>query len=125
MKKSPNINVPRWLPCPSPTDDTIKLVNAAIRGLNAICRPGFRYKKSGVLLMALQPKESVQPTLFDDSAEQSRSDNMMRVMDRINNKMGAGTLTVAASGTAQRWAMRRESTSPSYTTEWGELPEAW
>lgn len=75
--------------------------------------------------MALHPKKSLQPTLFDNPAEQSKSDNMMRVMDRINSKMGAGTLTVAASGIAQRWAMRREIKSPSYTTEWSELPEAW
>jgi DNA polymerase V len=124
-EKEPQYQRARVVTLPSPTDDTLNLLNAAMRGLNAIYRPGFRYKKSGVLLMALQPKESVQPTLFDDPAEQSKSDNMMRVMDRINNKMGAGTLTVAASGIAQRWAMRRESKSPSYTTEWGELPEAW
>ncbi|NNM69469.1 MAG: DUF4113 domain-containing protein [Gallionella sp.] len=39
--------------------------------------------------------------------------------------MGQGTLTIAASGIEKRWAMRRENKSPSYTTEWGELPEAW
>jgi DNA polymerase V len=97
----------------------------AIRGLNAIYKPGYRYKKSGVLLMAIQPKASVQPTLFDDPAEQSKSDNMMRVIDRINNKMGAGALTVAASGITKRWAMRSESKSQNYTTEWSDLPTAW
>lgn len=124
-EKEPQYQRAKVVALSSPTDDTIKLVNAAIRGLNAIYRPGFRYKKSGVLLMALQPKELVQPTLFDDSAEQSRSDNMMRVLDSINNKMGDGTLTIAASGIAKRWAMRRECKSPSYTTKWDELPEAW
>ena len=49
----------------------------------------------------------------------------MQIMDRINQKMGKGTLTIAASGTNKRWAMRRESKSPNYTTEWSELPEAW
>ncbi len=124
-EKEPQYQSAKVITLPSPTDDTLKLVNAAMRGLNAIYRSGFRYKKSGVLLMALQPKESVQPTLLDYHAEQSKSDNMMRVMDRINSKMGAGTLSLAASGIAKRWAMRRESKSPSYTTEWSELPEAW
>jgi DNA polymerase V len=124
-EKEPQYQSAKVVALPRPTDDTLKLINAAMRGLNAIYRPGFRYKKSGVLLMALQPKESVQPTLFDDPAEQSKTDNMMRVLDRINNKMGAGTLTIAASGITKRWAMRRESKSPSYTTEWSELPEAW
>jgi len=107
-----------------PTDNTTKLVNAAIRGLKEIYRAGYQYKKSGVLLMGLHPKENVQRTLFDDPAEQAKSDNMMSVMDEINRKMGAGCMTIAASGTRKRWAMRRDQKSPNYTTAWDELPVA-
>lgn len=121
----PQYQSSKVVPLMRPTDDTTKLVNAAIKGLNEIYRADYRYKKSGVLLMALQPKESIQPTLFDDPVEQFRSDNLMRVMDSINQKMGQGTLTIAASGISQQWAMRRENKSPNYTTEWVELPEAW
>jgi DNA polymerase V len=112
------------VPFVQPTDDTTKLVHAAMQGLKAIYRSGYGYKKSGVLLMGLQPKDSIQATLFDDPVEQARSDSMMRVMDAINRKMGQGSVTVAASGIRQRWAMRRERKSPSYTTEWDELPVA-
>jgi DNA polymerase V len=108
-----------------PTDDTTKLVHASLQGLRAIYRGGYGYKKSGVLLMGLQPKETLQATLFDDPVAQARTDSMMRVMDAINRKMGQGSVTVAASGIRQRWAMRRERKSPSYTTEWSELPVAW
>ena len=103
----------------------MKLVNAALTGLKAIYRSGFRYKKSGVLLMGLQAKGSVQATLFDNPEMQVRSDNRMRVMDAINRKMGKGSVTVAATGTRQRWAMRRDKKSPNYTTDWLELPVAW
>jgi DNA polymerase V len=113
------------VPLFQPTDDTTKLVHASLQGLKAIFRGGYGYKKSGVLLMGLQPKETLQATLFDDPVEQARSDSMMRVMDAINRKMGQGCVTVAASGIRQRWAMRRERKSPSYTTEWSELPVAW
>jgi DNA polymerase V len=75
--------------------------------------------------MGLQPKETLQATLFDDPVEQARSDSMMCVMDAINRKMGQGSVTVAASGIRQRWAMRRERKSPNFTTEWSELPVAW
>lgn len=112
------------VPLVQPTDDTTKLVHASLQGLRAIYRSGYGYKKSGVLLMGLQPKETIQATLFDDPVEQARSDSMMRVMDAINRKMGQGSVTVAASGIRQRWAMRRERKSPSYTTEWDELPVA-
>ena len=113
------------VPLGQPSDDTMKLVNAALTGLKAIYRSGFRYKKSGVLLMGLQAKGSVQATLFDNPEMQVRSDNRMRVMDAINRKMGKGSVTVAATGTRQRWAMRRDKKSPNYTTDWLELPVAW
>jgi DNA polymerase V len=112
------------VPLGQPTDDTSKLVHAAITGLKAVYHTGYRYKKSGVLLMGLQPKGTIQTTLFDDPVEEARSDAMMRVMDAINRKMGQGSIAVAATGNRQRWAMRRERKSPNYTTEWGELPMA-
>lgn len=112
------------VPLGQPTDDTSKLVHAALTGLKAIYRSGFKYKKSGLLLMGLQAKDTIQATLFDDPAEQARSDNRMRVMDAINRKMGQGSMTIAASGIRRRWAMRRERKSPNYTTNWNELPVA-
>ena len=74
------------------------------------------------MLMGLQPKAGIQATLFDDPVEQNKSDSLMCVMDAINKKMGKGSVTTAASGISQRWAMRRESKSPNYTTDWDELP---
>ncbi len=121
----PQYQSSKVMPLGQPTDDTTKLVNATIKGLKEIYRTGYRYKKSGVLLMALQPKETIQATLFDDPVEQAKSDGMMSVMDTINRKVGKGTLTIATSGITKRWAMRRESKSSNYTTEWDELPEAW
>jgi len=122
----PQYNRSMTVPLPQPTDDTPRLIHAALTGLKAIYRHGYRYKKSGVLLMGLQPKGTIQASLFDDPAEQAKSGNMMRVMDAINRKMGQGSLTIAASGAAsgidRRWAMRRDSKSPNYTTEWNELP---
>lgn len=103
-------------------DDTVRLVNAAIQGLREIYREGFRYKKSGVLLMGLQAKAARQQDLFDDAPAQEKSNGLSRVMDDINRRMGAGSITIAASGTRQRWAMRRDSKSPNYTTDWDELP---
>ena len=110
------------VPLPDPTDDTTTLVKAALSGLKKIYRSGFSYKKSGVMLMGLQPKGSVQPTLFDDTDAQEKSDNLMHVIDAINQKMGKGSLTIAASGLRHGWSMRRENKSPNYTTEWDELP---
>ena len=112
------------VPLFQPTDDTMRLISASVAGLKEIYRSGYQYKKTGVMLMGLQTKESVQPTLFDDPNEQAKSDRLMHVMDAINSKMGQGSVSVAASGIRQKWAMRRERKSPNYTTDWDELPVA-
>lgn len=106
---------------PNPADDTAKLVSAAIQGLKVIYRPGFRYKKSGVMLMGLQPKATLQADLFTDIQAQARTDERMKVMDAINKRMGKGAITLAATGTHKRWAMRRDRKSPEYTMDWDEL----
>jgi len=124
-EKEPQYQRSMIVPLGQPSDDTTKLVKASLIGLKAIYRTGFRYKKTGVLLMGLQPKDSVQATLFDDTAKQAKSASMMSVMDSINRKMGKGSMTIAASGIQHRWAMRRERKTPNYTTDWDELPEAF
>jgi len=124
-EKEPQYQRSMIVPLGQPSDDTMKLVSASLMGLKAIYRSGYRYKKTGVLLMGLQPKDSVQATLFDDTAKQAKSASMMSIMDSINRKMGKGSMTIAASGIQHRWAMRRERKTPNYTTDWNELPEAF
>lgn len=112
------------VPLCQPSDDTMVLISAALIGLKKIYRTGYHYKKSGVLLMGLQSKGTVQATLFDDAAKQVKSANMMSVMDTINRKMGQGSMTIAATGISHRWAMRRDRMSQNYTTDWNDLPMA-
>lgn len=106
------------------TDDTTRLVGVALSGLKRIYRTGYRYKKSGVLLMGLHPKDQMQVDMFQEPQQLIRSENLMQVMDAINRRMGKGCITVAAAGIRQRWAMRREKKSAAYTTDWGELIRA-
>ena len=61
-------------------------------------------------------------TLFDDVEAESKSSNLMQVIDTINARMGKGTVGSAAAGIRKPWKMRRERKSPSYTTNWEELP---
>ena len=123
-EEAPQYNGSIIVPLNQPSDDTMELIGAALKGLKEIYRSGFHYKKSGVLLMGLQRKGSVQATLFDDTDKQAKSVNMMRTMDAINRKIGKGSVTLAASGLKHRWAMRRERQSQNYTTDWFELPVA-
>lgn len=108
---------------PEPTADTRELTAAALAGLRRIYRPGFRYKKAGVMLLELSASGVRQASLFDTQPTRE-SDQVMTVLDAMNRRFGRDTLTLAAAGVARSWSMRAASVTPRYTTRWNELPVA-
>jgi DNA polymerase V len=109
------------MPLIEPTDDTRFFCHAALHGLRQIYRSGYAYQKVGVMLSQIIPAANRPHTLFDDVAAQQKSHALMKALDRINNRMGSGTVKLLGEGTNTRWAMRRENRSKRYTTEWDEL----
>jgi DNA polymerase V len=106
---------------PEPTDDSRLLCRAALDGLRQIYRSGYLYQKAGVMLTGIIPATSRPRTLFDDVAAQQKSTALMETLDRINRRMGSGTMQLLGEGTRKSWAMRRGNASQRYTTEWDEL----
>lgn len=106
---------------PVGTDTTSELIRAALHGLRTIYRDGYRYKKAGVMFTALVPASQVQPDLFDHQ-DRPRSKRLMTALDAINDRWGAGTLQYAASGLTKAWKTQFHRRSPTYTTDWDELP---
>lgn len=114
------------IPLPEPTSDTRILVEAALFGLKQIYRPGFWYKKVGVMLLDLSDARKGQGSLFSAYGDDNqRSATLMKTIDSLNQKMGVNTLGTAASGIQKNWKMRSENKSPRYTTCWHELPIAF
>lgn len=114
------------LTLPVATDDTLTLVQAAQRGLERIWRPGRRYVKAGVVLDGLERAGAgPQATLFGDVGPTPERAGLMRAVDALNGRYGAGAVKVAsavvAPGQPVAWAMRRGAKSPAFTTSWGEL----
>jgi DNA polymerase V len=112
------------VPLPDPTDDTRLLTSAAILGLGLIFKPGYQYKKAGIMLTLISDKAKRQQTLFDDPLQRAQSAKLMAAMDAINAEFGRDTVRAGAVGTEKRWAMRSENRSPRFTTRWDELPIA-
>jgi DNA polymerase V len=107
------------------TAHTGELIAAATKALETIFRPGFRYKKAGVILLGLEPAGCRQLSLLAAPPETSaRSRRLMAALDAVNAKWGQGALAPAACGLAKPWAMRQARRSPRYTTVWDELPVA-
>lgn len=112
------------VPLPDPTDDTRLLSRAATLGLGLIFKPGYQYKKAGIMLTLISDKAKRQQTLFDDPLQRAQSAKLMAAMDAINAEFGRDTVRTGANGTEKRWAMRSENRSPRFTTRWDELPIA-
>lgn len=108
-----------------PTSSTIDLTKSALSGIDRIYKPGYRYKKAGVLLEGIQPDSQIQLNLFYpfDHAGKQQAKVLMNTIDMINKKWGRDSLKLAAAGTEQAWKMRRTRLSQRYTTNWNELLE--
>ncbi|MEO8332668.1 MAG: Y-family DNA polymerase [Gallionella sp.] len=109
------------LPLFEPTDDTRLLCRAALSGLRQIYRNGYAYQKTGVMLTEIIAATARPRTLFEDVAAQQRSTSLMATLDRINRRMGSGTMQLLGEGVRKNWSMRRGNMSQRYTTEWDEL----
>lgn len=116
----PQYSAEKTLTLPVATTDTALLLRAAAFAVEKIWRPGYRYKKAGVMLFDLVPAGTSQQDLFGrhDTPRQQR---LMHALDDINARHGQGTLTFAASGVTKEWKLRSERKSPRYTTMWEEL----
>ena len=113
-------------PLTLPTNDTMRLVAAALYGLKRIYKAGYAFKKCGVILMDLSAQHQRQASLFAQVDDVARhSDTLMATLDSINARYGRDTLTIAAAGTQKAWAAWAEKKTPSYTTRWTELPKAF
>ena len=109
-----------------PTDNAFRLSEAALYGLKRIYKPGYAYKKAGVMLMSLCPANLVPVDLFTgfDEPETERAKNLMATLDEINAKMGRGTVRSAGEGIQKAWAMRSGNKSRAFTTDWEQLAVA-
>ncbi len=103
------------------SDNAPDLIRAALRGLDKIYRSGFDFHKAGVTLTNLTPAAEVQTDIFAPR-DFRRSGALNRAVDRINRRLGAGSLRYATLGIHRRWRMRQNFRSPAYTTRWSDIP---
>ena len=107
-----------------PTDDSRALSTAALRALQRCYQDGQVYRKCGVQLLELGPRDTPQLTLLAPTASRPHSQRLMATIDAINQRWGRGTIRSGAASLAEQaqWGMRAAQRSPRYTTCWQELP---
>lgn len=102
-----------------PTNSSIDIVSDAVKGLKAIYKEGYHYKKAGVIVMGITPKNEKQLNMF--TKENPKHEALMEVIDRMNHSIGQKKLKLACQDLGRTWKMNQERLSPRYTTRLDEI----
>lgn len=108
-----------------PASSTQEVVSAALKALKLIWKPGFEYKKAGVVVFDIVNCDERQLTLFEtDSAKKEKQDVLSQVMDNVNVSSGQNVLRVATQRPGHYAdGIRREHASRLFSTDWDSIIE--
>lgn len=107
------------LKLPFATNSSIELAKFAIQALERIFKPGYAYKKAGVIVMDFSPENNQQLNIFEN--RNPRHIKLMAAIDKINVSYGQQKIRLAAQDTGRVWKMKQEQLSPRYTTNLNEI----
>ncbi|SFM74000.1 DNA polymerase V [Nitrosomonas communis] len=113
------------VPLPNASSDTRLLVRAALFGPKRIYRPGYAYKKAGVILTGIDSAAVHQESLFTLHGAGNRSAKLMSVLDQLNQRYGRETVAIFSVSKNKPWMMQQKNRTPCYTTNWQDVPIAY
>jgi DNA polymerase V len=102
------------LKLPFPTNSSLEIVHFALMALDKIYKPGYAYKKAGVVVLDFSPADNVQIDLFNNS--DYRHKELMKAVDTMNDKYGMQKIRLASQDLDRIWKMKQGNLSPRYTT---------
>ena len=121
--EAPQTTAGHYVTLPDATDDHRTLVLAAVDGCRRLYKPGFGYKKAGVVITRLVQADGYTRSLFQDETAVRREASLSGAIDRINRSFGPGAILLGVQGDG-KVKNAREHQSPHYTTLWTDLPSA-
>ncbi len=111
----------------TPSADTSTITKAALDVLQQIYDPDVRYKRAGIVAYDLVHQREQQLVLSTEPSKNvaalQKQDRLMAAVDSLNVQYG-GIVNLATEGVAKngKWRSKRTRVSPSYTTNWNDLP---
>ena len=105
-----------------PTADTRPMVKQALAAVESLFRPGYAYKKAGVVATHILAAQERMHTLFEDAHALQREEKITATIDQINRQFGASAVRLAVQGSGK---IKSNSAlqSPHYSTSWKDLPQ--
>lgn len=106
---------------PEPTDNLLILSKIATAMIDELYAQDIAFKKCGVILTCLEPKQSHVYDLFTDMRRIELSDCLMDSLDEIHRKYGKSLVALGASQMPNRnWNMSRDRLTQNYF-KWDQL----
>ena len=106
------------VPFEAPSQATGVFAAAAHLAVDRLFQPGIRYKKAGVVVTGLSPRDATPGHLF--VPDDPRHAPFHAALDGLNRRYGRETVRVAASGTRRPWAMQRTHLGADGLRAWGD-----
>ena len=108
---------------PYASNSTLTITNAAVEMLKKLHKgnEGIKFKKAGVIVTELIDENQKQFHLFEE--ENPKHLALMKVMDRLNHKIGDTKIKLASQNLNLTWNMNQNHLSPRYTTNFKDILE--
>lgn len=104
---------------PFATNSSIELAKFANLALKQIFKPGYAYKKAGVIVQDFTQADNIQQSLFENRDE--RHISLMQALDKMNTRFGQQKIRLASQDPKRVWKMKQEKLSPRYTTNLSDI----
>jgi DNA polymerase V len=106
-----------------PTNLTPILIKYATYCLKQLHKPGYIYRRTGVMLTLLVPEGEIQKSFFDKS-DPDKLRKVQRTIDHINAITGRDKIQFACQGMEKNWTTKRAKLSKRFTTAVSDFPVA-
>lgn len=104
------------------TDSTLEIESAVRQMLNDCFREGLSYKRAGVILSDIVPRDRVQRHLFD-TLDREKHARLMSAVDAVNAAADDPWRPVVRIASQAEGVLNHcDHRSPAYTTDWNDLP---
>ena len=102
-----------------PTNDTFVLLGVTQNLLNKAYKTGVPYKKVGVTAGHLVSSAVTQETLF--ASKKGSNSVLLSLIDTLNSKADKELITIGERRRGEKWQVKKDLISPSYTTKWTDV----
>jgi DNA polymerase V len=105
---------------PVPSNSQLELVKRALTALDKIYLPGYKYKKTGVIVSGIMDESDAQTDLFYH-LDIEQHNRLMEQIDKLNYRYGKDTVKLGVMEMKKEWTLKREKLSRRFTTNWDEI----